>query len=105
MLDELKKMGTLRRYNHMNAEYAKKLGFKLVTVHMLQMELRFVMAILMHASPEESGITQMTTDFYTTKGKMVESLDLSHSGSKKAGKRLQNQNRIRGFILAYDCIT
>ena len=116
VLDELKKMGVkvlasrCVGYNHMNVEYAKKLGFKLCngTYAPNGVAEYSVMAILMCMRHQKKALYNTNDNDFTLKGKMgreLRSLTVGVLGAGKIGKTVIKI--LSGFgckILAYDVI-
>ena len=116
VLDELKKMGVkvlasrCVGYNHMNVEYAKKLGFKLCngTYAPNGVAEYSVMAILMCMRHQKKALYNTNDNDFTLKGKMgreLRSLTVGVLGAGKIGKTVIKI--LSGFgckILAYDVV-
>ena len=116
VLDELKKMGVkvlasrCVGYNHINVEYAKKLGFKLCngTYAPNGVAEYSVMAILMCMRHQKKALYNTNDNDFTLKGKMgreLRSLTVGVLGAGKIGKTVIKI--LSGFgckILAYDVI-
>ena len=116
VLDELEKMGVkvlasrCVGYNHMNVEYAKKLGFKLCngTYAPNGVAEYSVMAILMCMRHQKKALYNTNDNDFTLKGKMgreLRSLTVGVLGAGKIGKTVIKI--LSGFgckILAYDVV-